>query len=59
MHTNVTLTHLGTSQYDFARDKDEQYDLGFHHAIDESRKELDVCVSRFPIHTCDGHTSGS
>lgn len=34
------LADLGTGQNEFARDEDEKHDLGFHHAIDESREEL-------------------
>ena len=34
------LSHLGASQHNLAANEDQQYDLGLHHAIDETRKEF-------------------
>ena len=34
------LPDLGASQDDLARDEDEEHDLGLHHAVDETGKEL-------------------
>lgn len=34
------FTHLGTSQYDFARHKDQQHDFRLDHTINKTRKQL-------------------
>lgn len=34
------LTDLGTGENNLARDEDQQHDLGFHHAVDETREQL-------------------
>jgi hypothetical protein len=34
------LTDFGSSEHDFAGDKDEQYDLRLHHSVDQTWKEL-------------------
>ena len=36
------LTHLGASQYDLTRNKDQQNDPRFHHAIDEAPERVRV-----------------
>jgi hypothetical protein len=35
-----TLSHLGTSEDNLARDEDEQNNLGLEHTVDKTREEL-------------------
>ena len=34
------MSYLGTSQDNFARDEDEQYNLGLEHAVNKTWEEL-------------------
>ncbi len=37
---------FGTGEHDLARHEDEQHDLGLHHTVDETRKELRLILPR-------------
>jgi len=46
------FSDLSTSQNNFPRYKDEQHDLGFDHAVDETRKELWFITAELPVAVC-------
>jgi hypothetical protein len=46
------LAHLGTSQDDLAGHEDEEYNLGLHHAIDETREELGLVRAEHVVTAC-------
>jgi hypothetical protein len=46
------LTDLGTSQDNLAGHEDEEYDLGLHHAVDETREELGLVRAEHVVTAC-------
>lgn len=40
------FTYFGTCQDNLARYKDKQYNLGLHHAINETRKQFRLILSK-------------
>jgi hypothetical protein len=46
------LAHLGTSQDDLAGHEDEEYNLGLHHTVDETREELGLVRAEHVVTAC-------
>ena len=46
------LTDLGTGQDNFAGHEDEEYNLGLHHAVDETREELGLVRAEHVVTAC-------
>ena len=46
------LTDLGTGQDNLAGHEDEEYNLGLHHAVDETREELGLVRAEHVVTAC-------